>query len=73
MTDYIYIALIVSILYMLLKFILEKNNKEKDVNKHILRDTVYVGFIVFTVLYLYNYYFSRSSEKTKVFTNEPDF
>lgn len=76
MTQYIYIALIVSIVYLLLKLILEKYNKEASndtKDKHIFRDSIYVGIIVFVVLYGYEYYYSQSSTKTKVFTNEPDF
>jgi 4-hydroxybenzoate polyprenyltransferase len=73
MTEYIYIALAVSILYLLLKLLLEKNNKNKDKDKTIFRDSLYVGIIVFGVLYFYKYFFTFSNEKTKVFTNEPDF
>jgi hypothetical protein len=73
MTEYIYIALAVSIIYLLLKLLLEKKNKNKEKDKTIFRDSIYVGFIVVSVLYCYKYFFSFSHEKTKVFTNEPDF
>jgi 4-hydroxybenzoate polyprenyltransferase len=73
MTQYIYIAIIVSILYVLLKLVLEKSNKDQEKDKKIFRDSFYIGLIVITVLYGYDYYFSNRGEKTKVFTNEPDF
>jgi hypothetical protein len=74
MTEYIYIALVVSFVYLLLKMVLEKMNKtDKDNQKTIFRDSVYVGFIVFIVLYAKDYYFSNVGSKAKVFTNEPDF
>jgi hypothetical protein len=74
MTEYIYIALVVSFVYLLLKMVLEKMNKsDKDNQKTIFRDSVYVGFIVFIVLYAKDYYFSKVGSKAKVFTNEPDF
>ena len=73
MSQYIYIAISVSILYVLLKLVLEKSNKDKEKDKKIFRDSFYIGLIVVTVLYGYDYYFSNRGEKTKVFTNEPDF
>ena len=73
MTHHIYIAITVSIVYLLLKLILEKYNKDKEKDKTIFRDSIYVGCIVFLVLYGYEYYFNQSGTKTKVFTNEPDF
>ena len=74
MTEYIYIALVVSLLYLILKMVLEKMNKtDKNNQKTIFRDSVYVGLIVFGVLYLKDYYFSKAGSKAKVFTNEPDF
>ena len=74
MTEYIYIALVVSFVYLLLKMVLEKMNKsDKNNQKTIFRDSVYVGLIVCTVLYAKDYYFSEVGSKAKVFTNEPDF
>jgi len=74
MTEYIYIALVVSFVYLILKMVLEKMNKtDKHNEKTILRDSVYVGLIVFIVLYAKEYYFSATGSKAKVFTNEPDF
>ena len=64
---------VVNIVYLLLKLVLEKYNKEKEKDKTIFRDSIYVGVIVFLVLYGYEYYFNQSGTKTKVFTNEPDF
>jgi 4-hydroxybenzoate polyprenyltransferase len=74
MTEYIYIALVVSIVYLILKMVLEKMNKgDKENQKTIFRDSLYVGLIVFIVLYVKDYYFSKVGSKAKVFTNEPDF
>jgi 4-hydroxybenzoate polyprenyltransferase len=73
MTQYIYIAITVSVIYILLKLVLEKTNKNKEKDKTIFRDGFYVGLIVVLVLYGYDYYFNNRGEKTKVFTNEPDF
>ena len=54
--------------------VLDKMNKsDKNNEKNILRDSVYVGLIVFGVLYSKDYYFSATGSKAKVFTNEPDF
>ena len=74
MTEYIYIALVVSFVYLILKMVLDKMNKsDKNKEKTIFRDSVYVGLIVFIVLYVKEYYFSKVGSKAKVFTNEPDF
>jgi hypothetical protein len=74
MTEYIYIALVVSFLYLILKMVLDKmNNVDKNNEKTIIRDSVYVGLIVCSVLYAKDYYFSDIGSKAKVFTNEPDF
>ena len=73
MTQHIYIAITVSIVYLLLKLILEKYNSNKEKDKTIFRDSLYVGIIVIVVLYGYEYYFTNSGKKTSVFTNEPDF
>lgn len=74
MTEYIYIALVVSFVYLILKMVLDKMNKsDKNKEKTIFRDSVYVGLIVFIVLYVKDYYFSATGSKAKVFTNEPDF
>jgi hypothetical protein len=74
MTEYIYIALVVSFVYLILKMVMNKMNKiEKNNEKNLIRDSVYVGIIVFAVLYAKDYYFSAIGSKAKVFTNEPDF
>jgi hypothetical protein len=74
MTEYIYIAIVVSFVYLILKMVLEKmNNADKNNEKTIIRDSVYVGVIVCAVLYGKDYYFSEIGSKAKVFTNEPDF
>jgi len=75
MSEYIYIAIVVSFVYLILKMVLDKMNKNDSVHKEktIFRDSVYVGLIVFIVLYAKDYYFSKVGSKAKVFTNEPDF
>ena len=75
MINNIYIAITVSIIYILLKLVLEKTSKNKNTEKDktLFRDSFYIAVIVFVVLYGYDYYFTNNGEKTKVFTNEPDF
>ena len=70
--EYVYLSLIISIIYFILKFVLDKD-KEDDIKKNNMRDSAYVGIISFAVLYGSNYFFSKDSSKTQVFTNEPGF
>ena len=72
MTEYIYIAIIVAVLYLILKLVINKYNKSKEPQKDVFKDSIFVGIIVLSVLYGKDY-FSKRGEKTKVFTNEPDF
>jgi hypothetical protein len=72
MTEYIYIAICVAILYLILKLAINKYNKSKEQQKDVFKDSIFVGIIVLSVLYGKDY-FSKHGEKTKVFTNEPDF
>ncbi len=72
MTEYIYIAIFVAILYLILKLAINKYNKSKEQQKDVFKDSIFVGIIVLLVLYGKDY-FRKNGEKTKVFTNEPDF
>lgn len=71
--EIIYVSIVVSIIYFLLKLILDKNEEDPTISKKNLKDSVYVGFIVFSVLYIKDYYFSKEFGKANVFTNEPGF
>ena len=72
MTEYIYIGIIVAVLYLILKLVMNKYNKSTEPQKDVFKDSIFVGIIVLLVLYGKDY-FSKHGEKTKVFTNEPDF
>jgi len=67
-----YIAISVAILFFALKMILNKD-KEDDVKRNNLQDSVYVLVITLGVLYAKDYYFLKEAGKAKVFTNEPGF
>jgi len=68
----LYIALCVAILYFILKMVLDKDKEDAD-KRNNLRDSVYILFITFAVLYAKDYYFLKEAGKAKVFTNEPGF
>ena len=72
MNDF-YIALSVSISFFIVKLALNKleNTKEKD--RTAFKDSFYVFIITMVVLYIKHEYFTKSSAKTQVFTNEPGF
>ena len=67
-----YIALCIGVLFFILKMILDKE-KEPDVKRNNLRDSLYIFFIALVVFYAKDYYFLKESGKAKVFTNEPGF
>lgn len=64
------IAVCVSILYFIVKNIVEK---EKGKNKRILKDSILVGVISYAVLIMRNNFVSFENTKTHVFTNDPNF
>ena len=68
----IYISLAVSVLFFLIKLILDKD-AEDTIKRKNLKDSIYVGLIVLFVLYTKDYYFIKETGKAKVFTNEPGF
>ena len=68
----LYMALCIAILFFILKMILDKD-KEDDVKRNNLRDSVYILFITLGVLYGKDYYWLKEAGKAKVFTNEPGF
>lgn len=70
--DHVYISIIVSVIYFILKAILDKD-AEDDIKRNNLKDSVYVGLIVLAVLYGKDYFFSAIHGKAFVFTNEPGF
>ena len=68
----VYISIAVSVIYFLLKMILDKD-KEEEIKRSSLKDSIYAGLIVLLVLYIKDYYFTKEFGKTQVFTNEPGF
>lgn len=73
MEEYIYVSFCVAISFFVFKLVINKMNKNDEKNKEIMKDSVYVCFITFTVIYVYSNFFKKSSGKTPVFTNEPGF
>lgn len=75
MEEFIIISFFVSISFFVFKLVLNKiqNKKVENENNGIVRDSLYVFFITFTVIYAYSMFFKKSSGKTPVFTNEPGF
>jgi hypothetical protein len=75
MEEFLIISFFVSISFFVFKLLLNKI-KKKDVeneNSGIIRDSLYVFFITFIVIYSYSMFFKKGSGKTPVFTNEPGF
>jgi hypothetical protein len=74
MEEFAIISFFVSISFFVFKLVLNKIKKEKDTeNSGIIRDSIYVFFITFIVIYVYSIFFKKSSGKTPVFTNDPGF
>jgi len=75
MEEFIIVSFFVSISFFVFKLVLNKIKKnEKDSeNSGIIRDSIYVFFITFIVIYVYSIFFKKGSGKTPVFTNEPGF
>jgi hypothetical protein len=67
-----YIAICVGVLFFIVKMIMDKD-KEDDVKRTNMKDSVIVVLIMLGVLYGKDYYFLKESGKAKVFTNEPGF
>lgn len=78
MEEFIIISFFVSISFFVFKLVLNKIQNKKvgkfeNENNGIVRDSLYVFFITFIVIYAYSMFFKKSSGKTPVFTNEPGF
>jgi hypothetical protein len=74
MEEFLIISFFVSISFFVFKLVLNKIKKEKDnENSGIVRDSLYIFFITFIVIYAYSMFFKKGSGKTPVFTNEPGF
>ena len=74
MEEFLIISFFVSISFFVFKLVLNKIKKEKEnENSEIVRDSLYIFFITFAVIYAYSIFFKKSSGKTPVFTNEPGF
>ena len=75
MEEFIIISFFVSISFFVFKLVLNKihNKKVDNENSGIIRDSLYIFFITFIVIYVYSLFFKKGSGKTPVFTNEPGF
>ena len=74
MEEFIIISFFVSISFFVFKLVSNKIHKKvENENSGIMRDSLYVFFITFIVIYVYSLFFKKSSGKTPVFTNEPGF
>jgi hypothetical protein len=66
-----FIAVCISIVYFVLKMIIEKN---KDVKKKLFKDSIFVGIVSYSVLiFRSNFVSFETSKTTTIFTNEPQF
>ncbi len=75
MEEYLIISFFVAISFFVCKLVLNKIKKDdtNQKNSDVVRDSVYIFIITFTVIYVYSNFFKKSSGKTPVFTNEPGF
>lgn len=66
-----FIAVCISIVYFVLKMVIEKN---KDVKKKLFKDSIFVGIVSYSVLiFRSNFVSFETSKTTTIFTNEPQF
>lgn len=66
-----FISICISLIYFILKTVVEKN---KDLRKKILKDSVLVGIVSYAVLiFRSNFVTFESTKSTTIFTNEPQF
>tara|TARA_Y100000389_G_scaffold201546_1_gene244500 strand:+ start:5347 stop:5571 length:225 start_codon:yes stop_codon:yes gene_type:complete len=66
-----FISVCISLIYFILKTVVEKN---KDLKKKILKDSVLVGVVSYAVLiFRSNFVTFESTKSTTIFTNEPQF
>ena len=66
-----FISVCISLIYFILKTVVEKN---KDLRKKILKDSVLVGIVSYAVLiFRSNFVTFESTKTTTIFTNEPQF
>lgn len=66
-----FLALCISLVYYILKMVVEKN---KEYKKKLFKDSILVGVVSYAVLiFRSNFVFFESSKTTTIFTNEPQF
>ena len=66
-----FLALCISLVYFVVKLFIEKN---KELKKKILKDSVFVGIVSYAVLiFRSNFVSLEQSKTTTIFTNEPQF
>ena len=70
-----FIAGIISLLFFSIKYIINNKGKDKDNSKKkmIFKDSMIVLIIAFAILTFKDNYYTKTNEKTTIFTNEPNF
>ena len=71
--EYIYISIVISVLFFIVKQFLYRKNPIPDQNKLFFKESFYLFFITLGVLYLKDYYLKIQEQKTIIFTDEPSF
>lgn len=71
--EYIYISLIISVVFFILKQFLYRAKPIKDQNKLFFKESFYLFFIILGVLTIKDYYVKVQDQKTQIFTGEPSF
>lgn len=71
--EYIYISIVISVLFFIVKQFLYRTNPIPDQNKLFFKESFYLFFITLGVLYLKDYYLKIQEQKTIIFTDEPSF
>ena len=71
--EYIYISIIISLIFFIVKQFLYRKNPIKEQNKLFFKESFYLFFIILGVLYLKDYYSKFQEQKTVIFTDEPSF
>ena len=71
--EYIYISLIVSVVFFIIKQFIYRQNPIKNQNKLFFQESFYLFFILLGVLTLKDYYLKVQEQKTEIFTGDPSF
>jgi DMSO reductase anchor subunit len=71
--EYIYLSLIISILFFILKQFLYQTKPLPDKNKLFFQESFYLFVIILGVFIIKDYYMKSQETKTLIFTGEPSF